>query len=328
MGLTIWCNAKFNEAATARLERAIAERGHRLVRAAEASASVLDAGGEDPALNAAEIAFGQPDADQCRRSERLRWLEITTAGYTRYDTPEFKETLSARGSVFTNMSGVFCEPCAQHLLGMMLALARQLPQSWHDQQQDEPGWAYYPRRAASRLLNGQTVLLLSYGAIAKRFVELLQPFGMKIYALRRRAYSERGVHIIAEDRLSAVLPEIDHLVDILPESEATHHFVNARRLALLKPGARFYNIGRGTTVDQPALMDALESGRLDAAYLDVMEPEPLPPEHPLWRTKNCFITPHTGGGRSDQDEAIVGHFLDNLAAFERGESGAMVNRIV
>src|SRR5690606_10960785 len=157
---------------------------------------------------------------------------------TRYDTPEFKETLSARGSVFTNMSAVFCEPCAQHLLGMMLALARQLPQSWHDQQQDEPGWAYYPRRAASRPLNGLTVLLLSYGAIAKRLVELLEPFGMKIYALRRRTYSERGVHIIAEDRLSAVLPEVDHLINILPESDATRHFVNARRLALLKPEAR------------------------------------------------------------------------------------------
>lgn len=328
MELTIWCNAKFDDAATAHLEQTLAARGHRLIWAAQASASVLDAGGEDPTLDEADVAFGQPDAGQCQRSAKLRWLEVTTAGYTRYDTADFKETLAARDSVFTNMSDVFCEPCAQHLLAMMLAFARQLPQSWADQQRDQPGWSYYPRRAASHLLGGQTVLLLSYGAIARRFVELLQPFGMKIYALRRRTYSERGVHIIAEDRLSAVLPEVDHLVNILPESEATHHFVNARRLAQLKPSARFYNIGRGTTVDQNALMEALNSGKLDAAYLDVMDPEPLPPEHPLWRTKNCFITPHTGGGRSDQDQAIIAHFLDNLAAFERGERDAMVNRIV
>jgi phosphoglycerate dehydrogenase-like enzyme len=73
-------------------------------------------------------------------------------------------------------------------------------------------------------------------------------------------------------------------------------------------------------VDQPALIEALESGRLDAAYLDVTDPEPLPPEHPLWTLPNCFITPHTAGGRHDQDEALVEHFLNNLAAFEAGTS--------
>ncbi|MCC5023213.1 MAG: hypothetical protein J6386_10705 [Candidatus Synoicihabitans palmerolidicus] len=152
---------------------------------------------------------------------------------------------------------------------------------------------------------------------------------MKIYALRRRTYSESGVHVIAEEKLSAVLPKVDHLINILPESEATVGFVNRRRLALLKRGgARFYNIGRGPTVDQNALMEALESGQLDAAYLDVMDPEPLPASPQLWRTKNCYITPHTGGGRSDQDDAIVAHFLDNLAAFEANETDGMANRIV
>ena len=326
MGLTIWCNAKFDDAATARLIEAT--KNHRLIWAKESDASVLTPGAPDPRLAEADIVFGQPEPSQCQASANLRWLEITTAGYTLFDTPEFKESLTGRGAVFTNMSAVFCEPCAQHLLAMMLSLARQLPASWRDQASDRPGWAYYPRRAASTLLNGQTILILSYGSIARRFVELLQPFGVgKIYALRRRAYSESGVHIIAEDQLTAVLPEVDHLVNALPSNDATHHFVNARRLALLKPSARFYNIGRGPTVDQSALMDALENDRLDAAYLDVMDPEPLPPEHALWRTKNCHITPHTGGGRSDQDEAIISHFLDNLAAFERGERDVMTNRI-
>ncbi|MCF3651602.1 D-2-hydroxyacid dehydrogenase [Synoicihabitans lomoniglobus] len=328
MSLTIWCNAKFNETVTQRLVAAIRDRGHQLVWASNASASVLDAGGPDAAMNEADIAFGQPDVSQSRDSAKLRWVEVTTAGYARYDTPDFKETLGARGALFTNMSGVFAEPCAQHLLAQMLALARQLPASWNDQHQDSPPWNYTDRRAQSTLLNGQTVLLLSYGSIARRLVELLQPFGMKIYALRRRTYSEAGVHVIAEEKLSAVLPEVDHLVNILPESEATTGFVNARRLALLKRGARFYNIGRGPTVDQNALMEALESGHLDSAYLDVMDPEPLPPEHRLWRTKNCHITPHTGGGRSDQDDAIVTHFLDNLAAFEADRADDMANRIV
>lgn len=325
MSLTIWTNTKFNEAATARLREGTA--GHCLVMASTASASVLTGGAQDPDLPRADIAFGQPDADQCLGCAGLKWIEVTSAGYTRYDTPEFKETMRDRGVPFTNMSGVFAEPCAQHVMAMMLAVSRQLLPSHRDQLTDQR-WEYFQRRYDSILLTGQSVLILSYGAIAKRLVELLAPYRMKIYALRRSARSEPGVHIIAEERFSAVLAEVDHVVNILPDNAGTQNFINARRLALFKPGSRFYNIGRGTTVDQRALMEALESGRLASAYLDVMEPEPLPPEHPLWRTKNCFITPHTGGGRRDQDLAVVEHFLRNLAAFERGEVGKMTDRIV
>jgi phosphoglycerate dehydrogenase-like enzyme len=324
MSLTVWTNAKFEEAAMARLRAGL--KDYRLIQTRHASASVLDAGRDDSDLPAADIALGQPDPGQCLALPRLRWIELTSAGYTRYDTPEFRETLRARGTVFTNMSAVFAEPCAQHLLGMMLAGSRQLLVSHRDQLQDR-SWHIMERRADSVLLNGQTVLVLSYGSIARRLVELLAPFGMKIYALRRRARSESGVHIIAEERLSAVLPEVDHVVNILPENEATRYYVNARRLALCKRGARFYNVGRGTTVDQRALAEALREGRLGFAYLDVTDPEPLPPEHELWRTPNCYITPHTAGGRRDQDDAIVDHFLHNLAALERGERDAMIDRV-
>lgn len=323
--LTIWCNTKFDAAATARLQAGTAR--HRLVFSAAANANVLAAGAADPALVGAEVALGQPDPVQCLSLPDLRWIEVSTAGYTRYDTPEFREPWADRGNLFTNMSGVFAEPCAQHVLAMMLGLARQLLPSYRDQLTDQR-WEYFQRRYDSTLLGGQTVLILGYGAIARRLVALLQPFGLKIFALRRRTYSEAGVHIIAEERLSSVLPTADYIVNTMPDNAATRGWVNARRLALVKPGARFFNIGRGTTVDQNALIEALESGRLGGAYLDVMEPEPLPPAHPLWRAPNCFITPHTGGGRRDQDDAIVGHFLANLAAFERGDLAAMADRVV
>ena len=326
MKLTIWCNAGFSDTAMDLLVEGT--KHHRLVRPKDAKPSSLLTGELDPDFMEADVALGQPDAGQCFDSHRIRWIEVTSAGYTRYDTTELKETLRERGTVFSNMSGVFADPCAQHVLAMMLALARQLPASCRDQSQADPGWAYMSRRAASTLLTGQSVLILSYGSIARRLVEFLKPFGMKIYVLRRRVYSEPGVHVIAEERLSAVLPEVDHLVNILPGNDETEHFVNARRLALLKRGARFYNIGRGTTVDNRALMEALESGHLDAAYLDVFEVEPLPASDPLWRTKNCHITPHTGGGRGDQDVVIVQHFLKNLAAFERGELDEMTDRVL
>lgn len=325
MSLTIWSNAKFTADALARLREGT--RQHRLVWSQQASASVLAAGGADPDLTTADIALGQPDAAQCLALPRLRWIELSSAGYTRYDTPEFRETLAARPAIMTNMSSVFAEPCAQHAMAMMLGLSRQLLPSYRDQLEG-PRWEYFQRRADSTLLGGQTVLLLSYGTIARRLVELLAPYRMKIFALRRSTRSEPGVHIIPEEKLSAVLPQVDHLINILPENDATLNYVNARRLAQLKPTARFYNIGRGTTVDQRALQEALESGRLNAAYLDVTDPEPLPPAHPLWSTPRCYITPHTAGGRADQDHAIITHFLANLAAYERRDLPAMTDRVV
>jgi phosphoglycerate dehydrogenase-like enzyme len=313
MSLTIWCNAKFNEAVTRLLTEGT--MAHRLIFSAKASANVLKAGGADPALAEADVAFGQPDATDCLRQARLRWVEVTSAGYTRYDTPEFREGFRARGAKLTTASGVFADPCAQHVLAMMLALGRNLLPSHRDQLTDH-AWHYEERRYESRLLTGQTVVLLGFGAIGRRLAELLSPFGMKIYAVRRSVHSESGVHIIPEGKISAILPLADHVVNILPDNAGTRNYVNARRLACFKPGAKFYNVGRGTTVDQATLLEALNAGRLGAAYLDVFDPEPLPPEHPLWTAPRCYVTPHTAGGRFDQDEAIVRHFLANLAAFE------------
>ncbi len=325
-GFVIWTNASLGEGARARLEAGVAAGGHRLVVSENASASVLAAGGADPLLEQADVAFGQPDAGECRRLPRLKWIALTSAGYTRYDNEETKEALCGRGAVLTNASSVFAEPCAQHALAMMLALSRRLPDAVAEQR-GERGWKYFENRAASRLLNGQTVLLLSYGAIARRLVELLAPFGMKIYCLRRRTYSETGVHVIAEAQLSAVLPLADHVVNILPENEATLGYVNARRLALFKPGSYFYNIGRGPTVDEGALIRALESGRLGGAYLDVFATEPLPASSALWTTPNCWITPHTAGGRSDQDSALADLFLHNLERFAAGDPAVMRDRV-
>jgi phosphoglycerate dehydrogenase-like enzyme len=323
MSLTIWTNGKFNPAATQLLHDGT--RAHRLITAATTSTSVLAAGEPDPALAEANIAFGQPDPTDCLRQSRLKWVEVSTAGYTRYDTPEFLEEFRARGAAFTNASGVFADPCAQHVMAMMLAFGRQILPSHRDQLTDR-SWHYEERRYHSRLLTGQTVLLLGYGAIGRRLTELLAPFGMTFYALRRQARSETSVRVVAETELTRVLPLADHIVNILPANPATNLYVNSRRLACCKPTAKFYNVGRGSTVDQPALAEALRTGKIASAYLDVTEPEPLPPEHELWTTPNCYITPHTAGGRHDQDETIVRHFLANLAAFENG--GTMTDRVV
>ena len=125
--------------------------------------------------------------------------------------------------------------------------------------------------------------------------------------------------MVAEAELAEALGLADHVVNLLPDNPSTESFMGPERFSQMKPGAQFYNVGRGTTVDQGALIAALRAGTLGAAYLDVTVPEPLPPEHELWTTPNCFITPHTAGGRHDQDEALVRHFLANLRCYEKGQ---------
>src|SRR5690606_13358651 len=139
------------------------------------------------------------------------------------------------------------------------------PQALSDQLTDR-SWNSVQHRYNSRLLVGQTVLLLGFGAIGRRLVELLAPFRMKVLALRRQAKSEQAVRIIAAENISSALAEADHVVNILPENEATLGYVNARRLACVKTGARFYNNGRGATVDQNPLLQALQSRLVDAAH--------------------------------------------------------------
>jgi phosphoglycerate dehydrogenase-like enzyme len=208
---------------------------------------------------------------------------------------------------------------------MMLAVGRQLLPAYASQLRDH-GWPQEQVRAGSRLLARQTVALLGFGAIGRRLAELLAPFAVRIYAVRRQIRSEPGVTVVPEEMLTKVLGEADHVVNVLPESDSTLLYVNPRRIACFKAGARFYNVGRGATVDQDALIQGLESGRVGAAYLDVTTPEPLPPGHPLWSAPNCFITPHTAGGRSDEGRSLVAHFLSNLASFGAGR--ALTDRIL
>jgi phosphoglycerate dehydrogenase-like enzyme len=116
------------------------------------------------------------------------------------------------------------------------------------------------------------------------------------------------------------------VLDLLPGNAQTTRFFDGDRLGACKPGALFYNIGRGTTVDQDALIAALTGGPLAAAYLDVTDPEPLPPTHPLWTTPNCFITPHTAGGHRDENRRLVEHFLANLPRHLQGQ--ALLDRVI
>jgi phosphoglycerate dehydrogenase-like enzyme len=318
MTLSIWTNTRLPEPALTLLREGTA--AHRLIEASD-----LDSDEANEALREADIAFGQPDAGILMGSTRLKWAHISSAGYTNYDRDDFKAALQKRGALMSNSSSVFDEPCAQHLLAMMLADARQLLPSYRSQLGDH-AWNGQAGRDGSFLLNGRSVLILGYGAIARRLVQLLSPFEMNISALRRHKRGDEGIEIIGEDDLERAFAGADHVINILPDNASTRGWMNAERFAQMKPGARFYNIGRGATVDQDALSRALEGGTLELAYLDVTEPEPLPPDHPLWSAPRCFLTPHTAGGFQGEERRLVEHFLSNLRSLEAGEP--LADRVV
>jgi phosphoglycerate dehydrogenase-like enzyme len=321
--LTIWTNAKFSDDVRAALAANVAP--HQLIYSTEANESNLAAAAVDPRLAVADIAFGQPDVEQVMRLDNLKWIHLTTAGYTAYDRDDFKNTLRARGAMLTNSSGVYDDPCAQHALAMMMAFARRLPESLKTQL-DDRAWHWTRRRSESFLLNGQAALLFGFGAIAIRLCELLAPFRMNLIGVRRTVKGGEPVRIITEEQVSEFLPRADHIVNMLPGNDSTISYFNEDRFQRMKPGAFFYNIGRGSTVDQEALLAALKRGGLAGAYLDVTTPEPLPPDHPLWSAPNCFITPHSAGGANREQHELIRHFLENLRRFAGGAE--LLDRIV
>ena len=316
--LRIWCNYAFQGEAADLLRRGVG--GHQLSFSEGENTGIPPRSErDDPAAAEADIFLGQPDPAILLANERLRWAEITSAGYTAYDREDLRRSLRARRAVLTNSSHVFDEGCAQHLAAMILALARELPRCLDNQRGDRVWLHEEPRRGRRFLLNGQTVLIYGFGAIACRLVEILRPLGMQLWGVRRVPRGDEEIPMLTEVAADARLGEMDHVLDILPANESTTRFFDGARFVRCKPGARFYNIGRGTTVDQDALLAALRSGHLSAAYLDVTDPEPLPVDHPLWSSPNCYITPHIGGTHSDEDVRLVQHFLANLQAFEAGQ---------
>jgi phosphoglycerate dehydrogenase-like enzyme len=312
----IFSDAQLSDNAARLLHDGVAP--HEILVPAKVAASVLAKSEPDPAFPLAEVAFGQPDLSSIEQSSRLRWMHLTSAGFTRYDTPQFRALAAERGLLVTNSSTVYAEACAEHVFAFMLAQARRLPQGLQVRTASgTPEW--FELRTTSASLRGSRVVILGFGAIAAHLVKLLAPFQMQITALRRAPRGDEGVAVVTPEQLPDALAIADHVLNILPENADSRGFINAARLASMKRGAVFYNIGRGTTVDQDALLEALRSGQLEAAWLDVTDPEPLPENHPLLGAPNCFITPHTAGGHRHESETLVRHFLENFRRYIAGE---------
>jgi phosphoglycerate dehydrogenase-like enzyme len=229
---------------------------------------------------------------QLKDAKKLRWLHSTAAGVAQLMYPELRDS----GILVTNPSGVFSVPMAEHTMGLLLALARNFPDSVR--QQDQANWSQQelwdkPQHLAE--VNGQVLLIVGYGSIGRELGKRAKAFEMRVWGVTRsgKGDSDNAERIFSAARLHEALPEADYVVISAPETAETKHLIGAAELAKMKPGARLINVGRGSLLDEEALIRALESGALGGAAIDVAQTEPLPAESPLWKAPNLFITPHT-----------------------------------
>lgn len=229
---------------------------------------------------------------QLQDAKKLKWLHSTAAGVAQLMYPELRDA----GILVTNPSGVFSVPMAEHTMGLILALARNFPDSVRHQ--DQGIWSQQelwdkPQRLSE--LNGQVLLIVGYGSIGRELAKRAKAFDMRVWGVTRSGKGDGNnvEKIFSAARLHEALPEADYVVIAAPETAETKHLIGAAELAKMKPGARLINVGRGSLLDEAALLSALKSGALGGAAIDVAQTEPLPPDNPLWKTANLFITPHT-----------------------------------
>jgi glyoxylate/hydroxypyruvate reductase len=171
-----------------------------------------------------------------------------------------------------------------------------------------------PIRFRMGLLRGKSVVILGLGTIGRAVQQMLTGFECRILTMAR---SNPAADLHTTDELEKVLPDTDLVINCLPGT--AKGFFSADLIAAMKPGSVFANVGRGSTVDEDALLTALETNRLSGAVLDVTETEPLPADHPFWAMPQVLLTQHTAGGQHDENRGKIDLFLHNLAALEMGQ---------
>ncbi|MEV1243346.1 D-2-hydroxyacid dehydrogenase [Nonomuraea sp. NPDC049750] len=290
----------------ARLEQAVPEL---VVRRPETPAEAAEA------LAEADAAYGTLPADLLAHAGRLRWLQAPQAG----PLPAFYHpALVAHPVQVTNMRDTYTDHVAAHTLALVLALARDLPR--YAREQARARWAPDWDPGAVLPLSEATALVVGVGAIGAEVGRLLAAFGTRVVGTdaRRGGPVPGFAEVLPPDALDRLLPEADLVILTIPHTPATEGLLDARRLALAKPGAYVVNVGRGPIVRLDDLAAALSSGHLAGAALDVFETEPLPADHPLWRRPDVIVTPHVAGVGPHASERCFAVLLENARRFVAG----------
>jgi phosphoglycerate dehydrogenase-like enzyme len=252
--------------------------------------------------------------DLMRQAPGLQWVQTHAAGA---DRPVFGE-LRARCVAVATSSGANAAVVAQSAVAGLLVLARSFLPLMAAQR--ERRWAPLLASGLPRDLAGQTAVIVGWGPVGQHIARVLESLGLKCVAVRREAgLAASGVPAVAFEDIDSVLPVADWLVLACPLTVRTRGLIGAPRLALLPSGAQLINVARGEVVVQTDLIDALQAGRLAGAHLDVFDPEPLPPDSPLWDMPQVLVTPHAAGHSDGNEARVADLFLDNLRRWGAGE---------
>ncbi|GAB3712107.1 phosphoglycerate dehydrogenase [Spirosoma flavus] len=261
---------------------------------------------QEAAFRSAEMVMGNPPAAWFGDAlPNLKFWQLDSAGFDGYKQAQLTAQVA-------NMGDYFAWPCAETMVAGILALYRRIPELVTLQNRSE--WVGAPIRDRTGLLRRQHVVILGTGTIGQAVRQMLTGFECQTKMLARTD-PQADLHSVEE--LVQELSQTDILINCLPGTATG--FVSAEVIASMKSGSIYANVGRGSTTDEPALIQALQSGKLSGAVLDVTAKEPLPTESPLWTLPNVLLTQHTGGGQPNEDAGKVVHFLRNLKHFMAGE---------
>lgn len=268
------------------------------------------------ALPGAEVLLGwnfrgNDMADCWSRANALKWIHWCGAGV---DAVLFRE-LAESTVILTNARSIFDRAMAEYVLGLMLAHAKAFMPMFANQANRT--WSY---RMTERIA-GTRAVIFGVGSIGREVATVLNSVGVTTAGIGRTARSGVPVfgHVHAADGADELVAEADWVIGILPGTDETRNHFDEAFFARMKPTARFYNIGRGSAVDEAALAAALASGSIAGAGLDVFRTEPLPDDDLLWSAPNLIVSPHVSGDYIGHREAMVDQFLENLDRYVSGE---------
>jgi D-2-hydroxyacid dehydrogenase (NADP+) len=227
----------------------------------------------------------------------------------------------AKNVLVTSTRGIHGTPMSEAAIMFMLTLARNFRRTI--EQQEQQVW----NRFFPQLLSGKTLGILGVGLIAEDLATRCKALGMTVVGISRSMRKPPGFDRIApRDNLPAAVADLDFLVVLVPYEKETHHIVDAKVLAAMKPTVFLVNIARGGVIDEPALIQALNEGRIAGAALDAFETEPLPKGHPMWTAKNTIVSPHMTGTWDGYAVECFKQFCRNYDCFLAGHPDKMINR--
>ncbi len=300
MPIALYIHANFSDKVRAKLRKQLPTDVTVSFRAE------LPVGECQAAFLAADVVFGNVPPDWFSEPlSNLRWWQLDSAGFERYQAVKLNCPV-------TNVGDAYAWPCAETMVAGLLALCRQVPELVRHQARQH--WIGHALRPRMTLLGQKRVVVLGMGTIAQAIAEMLTGFRCSVQFMAR---TNPAAQIHSVEELKLALAQTDIVINTLPGTAIG--FFSADLIRAMRPGSLFANIGRGSTVDEVALLDALQRGAIGGAVLDVTTLEPLPTESPLWILPNVLLTQHTGGGSTDEEQTQTAVFLHNLTRFLAGE---------